>query len=109
MVEEMHINYTYTESGKQMMILDISAPVTSAGISWMTQYLQEFGLTIEQLNSIECKQPFTFGLSRRYLSESLVDLPILVTSMNGEDILIIKTYLVDAEVPFLCGKRTLEG
>ena len=39
-----------------------------------------------------------------------MDLMILVTRMEGkEDVLIIKTYLVDAEVPLLCGKRTLEG
>ena len=74
MAEEMQINYTYTESGKQMMILDIGAPVSLAGISWMTEYLQEFGLTIEQLNSIKYSQPFVFGPSRRYLSESSVDI-----------------------------------
>ena len=29
--------------------------------------------------------------------------------MDGkEDVLIVQTYLVDAEVPFLCGKQTLE-
>ena len=29
--------------------------------------------------------------------------------MDGrEDVLIVPTYLVDAEVPFLCGKKTLE-
>ena len=64
MGEEMQINFTYTESGKHMMILDIGAPVSLAGISWMTQYLQEFGLTIEQLNSGKCSQPFVFGPSR---------------------------------------------
>ena len=102
MAEEMQINYTYTESGKQMMILDIGAPVSLAGISWMTQYLQEFGLTIEQLNSVKCSQPFVFSPSRRYLSESLVELPILIRRMDGrKDDLIIQTYLVDAEIPFL--------
>ena len=25
-----------------------------------------------------------------------------------EDVLVVQTYLVDVEVPFLCGKRTLE-
>ena len=110
MAKDMQINYTYTESGKQMMILDIGAPVCLAGISWMTEYLKEFGLTIEQLNSFKCSQPFIFGLSRSYLGESLVDLLILVTRMNGkEDVLIIKTYLVDAEVHFLCGKQTFKG
>ena len=39
----------------------------------------------------------------------MVELPILVTRLDGrEDVLIVQTYLVDAEVPFLCGKRTLE-
>ena len=34
---------------------------------------------------------------------------MLVTRLDEkEDIQVIKTYLVDAEVPFLCSKRTLE-
>ena len=40
---------------------------------------------------------------------SKIDLPILITRKYGkEDVLIVPTYLVDAEVPFLCGKKTLE-
>ena len=91
------------------MILDLGAPVSLAGISWMEQYLQEFGLTIEQINSFSCHQPFVFGPSRRYISKSLVELQILITRFDGrEDVLTIQTYLVDVEIPFLCGKRTLE-
>ena len=37
--EEMVINYTYTDMGRQMMILDIGAPVSIAGVPWMEQYL----------------------------------------------------------------------
>ena len=44
---EMTINYAYKDSGRQLMILDLGAPVSLARISWMEQYLQEFGLTIE--------------------------------------------------------------
>ena len=33
MGEDMRINYTYTDFGRQMMILDIGAPVSLAGIS----------------------------------------------------------------------------
>ena len=33
--EEMVINYTYTDLGRQMMILDIGASVSIAGVSWM--------------------------------------------------------------------------
>ena len=31
--EEMVINYTYTDLGKQVMILDIGAPVILSGVS----------------------------------------------------------------------------
>ena len=56
----MTINYTYKESGRQLMILDCGAPVSLAGISWMEQYLQEFGLTIDQMVSVPCNQSFVF-------------------------------------------------
>ena len=42
----MMINYTYTDSECQLIILDIGAQVSLTGISWMEQYLQEFGMTI---------------------------------------------------------------
>ena len=48
---ELSINYTYKDSGRQLMILDCGAPVSLAGISWMEQYLQEFDLTIDQILS----------------------------------------------------------
>ena len=107
--EEMVINYTYTDLGKQVMILDIGAPVSLSGTAWMTQYLKEFDLEIGDLKSFGCRQPFRFGPSKRYLSLKMVELPVMVTRLDGkEDVLILHTYLVDAEVPLLCGKRTLE-
>lgn len=110
MGEEKKINYTYTDFGRQMMILDIGAPVSLAGVSWMSQYLKEFGLTIGEMKSVRCSQPFVFVPSNMYLSESLVELPVLIMRLDGkEDVLTIQTYLIDAEVPFLCGKQTMEG
>ena len=41
--EEMVINYTYKDQGRQM-ILDLGAPVSVAGVPWMNQYLAGFGL-----------------------------------------------------------------
>ena len=65
---------------------------------------------IEEMKSTKCGQPFRFGPSKRYVSKILVELPVLVTRLDGrEDVLTIQTYLVDAEVPFLCGKQTLEN
>ena len=106
----MVINYTYNDKVRQMIILDLGAPVSIAGVPWMRQYLAGFGLEIENMKSVSCNQPFVFGPSRRYVSKSLIELPILVTRMDGrEDVLKVQTYLVDAEVPFLCGKQTLES
>ena len=106
---ELSINYAYKDSGQQMMILDCGAPVSLAGISWMEHYLQEFNLTIDQMTSTACKQPFVFGPSKRYISTSRIDLPILIVRKDGQDdVLTVPTYLVDPEVPFLCGKKTLE-
>ena len=99
--KEVMVNYTYTDLGRQMMILDIGAPLSLAGVSWMTQYLEEFGLKIEDMKSVSCNQPFVFGPSKRYVSKYLIELPILITRLDGkEDVLTVQTYLVDAEVPF---------
>ena len=95
--EEMVINYTYKDLGRQVMVLDIGAPVSLAGIPWITQYLAEFGLKIEDMKSVGCRQPFRFGPSKRYVSTKLVELPVMVTRMDGrDDVLVIHTYLVDA-------------
>ena len=76
----------------------------------MKQYLAGFGLEIENLKSVSCNKSIVFGPSKIYVSKSLVDPPILVPRMDGrEDVLSVQTYLVDAEVPFLCGKQTLES
>ena len=62
------------------------------------------------MKSVSCHQPFVFGPSKRYVSTSLVEFPVLVTRLDRkEDVLVIQTYLVDAEVPFLCGKQTLKS
>ena len=54
LIEEMVINYTCADLGRQIMILDIGAPVSIAGVSWMKQYLEEFDLEIEDMKSVSC-------------------------------------------------------
>ena len=66
------------------MILNTGASVSIAGISWMIQYLEEFDLKIEDMKSGSCNPPFVFGPSRRYVSELLVELLILVTRLDGK-------------------------
>ena len=92
----------------QVMILDLGAPVSLAGIQWLKQYLGEFDLTIEEMKSFPCHQIFTFGPSKRYLSKSIVEIPVIVQRNDGrDDVLKVQAYLVDADITFLCGKRTV--
>ena len=51
--KEMVINYTYTDMGRQMMILDLRAPVSIAGVPWLEQYLEEFNLKIQDLKTVK--------------------------------------------------------
>ena len=75
----------------------------------MTQYLKEFDLTIEDMKATECEQVFRFGPSRQYDSQTMEELRLVVTKLDGrEDVLTVQIYLVDKDVLFLCGKWTLE-
>merc|ERR1712240_293130 len=74
----------------------------------MDQYLRDHELEINEMNMSECHQIFLFGPSKHYVSTKIVELPVIVRRMDGkEDVLRVFTYLVDADVPFLCGKRTM--
>ena len=91
------------------MILDLGAPVSLAGNEWMNQYLKDHGLELKDLKSSKCHQRFRFGPSKQYISKLMVELPVIVRRLDGkEDVLQVFTYLVDADVPFLCGKRELK-
>ena len=107
MNEEFLVNIT--KKGKQIMILDLGALVSLAGKKWMTQYLREHGLEIKDLKTKDCYQIFRFGPSKQYTSNVMIELPMIVKRMDGkDDVLKIFTYLGEADVPFLCGKRSLE-
>merc|ERR1712240_994543 len=104
--EEILVNYT--EKGKQVMILDLGAPVSVARKEWMDQYLMDYELELKDMKMSECCQVFRFGPSKQYVSKEMVEIPVIVRKMDGkEDVLRVFTYLVDADVPFLCGKRTM--
>merc|ERR1712041_220 len=64
------------------------------------------GLEVKDLKSLQCNQIFRFGPRKQYVSKIMGELPIRVRRLDGkEDVLKVFTYLVDADVPFLCGKR----
>ena len=74
----------------------------------MIQYLREHGLEVEGIKTQECYQISRFGPSRQYTSNIIVEIPMIVKRMDRkQDVLNVFTYLVDAYVPFLCGKREM--
>merc|ERR1712240_478950 len=104
--EEILVNYT--EKGKQVMILDLGAPMSLAGKEWMEQNLRDHELKLNEMKMSECHQVFRFGPSKQYVRKRMIELPVIVRRMDGkEDVLRVFTYLVDADVPFLCEKRTM--
>ena len=105
--KEYLVNYAGIE--KQVIIVDIGAPVSLVGKEWIERYLREHEIDLESLHMEKCEQMFRFGPSKKYVSKEMVELPMLVKMTDGnEDVLKIAAYIVDAEVPFLVGKKTLE-
>ena len=101
---DKEILVNFTEKGKQVMILDLGAPVSLAGKEWMEQYLKDHELELNEMKMSECHQIFRFGTSKQYVSRRMVELPVIVRRRDGkEDVLKVFTYLVDVDVPFLCG------
>ena len=102
------ISVNFTERGKQVMILDLGAPVSVAGDAWIKQYLEAQEIELRDLKTHECHQVFKFGPSKQYVSNTMIDLPVIVRRLNGkEEVLQVYTYLIEADVPFLCGKREM--
>ena len=102
------ISVNFTERGKQVTILDLGAPVSVAGDAWIKQYLEAQGIELRDLKTHECHQVFKFGPSKQYVSNTMIDLPVIVRRLNGkEEVLQVYTYLIEADVPFLCGKQEM--
>ena len=72
------ISVNFTERGKQVMILDLGAPVSVAGDAWIKQYLEVQGIELGDLKTHECHQVFKFGPSKQYVSNTMIDLPVIV-------------------------------
>ena len=98
-----------SEQSNQIMILDLGAPVSVSGKKWMEEYLEKHGMKLQELNKVRCYQKMTFGPSKQYISRLKIELPVSVQDLHGkEDTLKVPTYVVEADVPFLCGKSELK-
>merc|ERR1712240_366291 len=98
-----------SEQHNQIMILDLGAPVSVSGRRWIEEYLKRHGMTLQGLIQVRCYQKLTFGPSRQYISRLKVELPVKVQDMDSkEETLKVQTYIVEADLPFLCGKSELQ-
>ena len=107
MDEEYLVNYAI--GSRRVMVLDIGAPVSLVGKEWIEEYLGEHEMSMEDLESQKCEQVFKFGPSKKYVSRKIIGVPIGVERIDGnKDELKVFAYVVDAEVPFLIGRKTLQ-
>ena len=95
---------------EKIMILDLGALVSLAGRPWLSMHLEKFDCTIEDMVSLSCYQVFRFGkIDKSYKSILMKELPLMVRSIKGKDnVLKAKVYLIDVDVTFLYGKKTME-
>lgn len=65
---------------------------------------------IKDIVSSSCYQVFIIGgIDKRHKSRLLIGLPLMLRSMKGKnDVLRAQVYVIDADVTFLCEKKTLE-
>merc|ERR1712115_49819 len=74
------------------------------------RYLKDHNQKRDRLETHKCHQILTFGPSKQYISKEMVKLPITLKTLDGkEEDLHILTYLVETDIPLLCGARELKG
>ena len=60
------------------------------------------------MKNVSCRQAFHFGPGKRIVSMEMIEVLIVVERKDGsEEVLKVQTYVVNAKVPFLLGKRKL--
>ena len=105
--EEFVVNYI--DLGKQIIIVASGSTVSLAGNDWLVQYFKEFELEIGEMKNMSCRQSFCFRPGKRYVSMETIEVPIVVDKTNGSGVVLkVQTYMVDAKVSFLLGKKTLK-
>ena len=66
-------------------------------------------MTIQEIESSSCKRVFKFGLSLRYVIDTMVNILAKLLRGNGKDgVIQIQGHVIDADIPFLCGKLIME-
>ena len=91
------------------MLLDLGAPYSLVGKTWIRKYVEENKMKIEDLKQIKCRKRFRFRPGKVHNSEVIYELPIMVKNYAyEEDLLEMEVYGFDVMVAMLCGLNALE-
>jgi len=82
------------------MLLDLGAPYSLVGKTWIRKYIEENKMKIEDLKQIKCRKKFRFRPHKVHNSEVIYELPIMVKNDAAEEEFIeMEVYGFDAMVP----------
>ena len=104
------VHFSKSSNEGKVVIVDCGAPLELSGRSWFLDYVNQHGIDKETLQRKACSQYFRFGPSKKYHSSEMYMLPLNIREMtegNQSVRLYVMTYIVDADIPLLIGKRTL--
>ena len=94
---------------ENVMLLDLGAPYSLVGKTWIRKYIEENKMKIEDLKQIKCRKRFRFRPGKVHNSEIIYELPIIVKNdPDEEEFLEMEVYGFDAMVAMLCGLNALE-
>ena len=89
--------------------MDSEAIISLCTRDWLKQYLANFEFEMEKMTSTDYYQVFKLGPSKSYRSKIIVEILLVFQRLDDkDDILEVQTYIVDADVRFLCGMKTPE-
>ena len=102
----MQINYTYTESCRQLMILDIGCPKSLMGFNEYTSLVSTLSEDEKKMISkYTCNNKFKFGPSKVYKATFRVRLPLNL--MHAK--VMTSFYVLEGDIPILIGNDILEA
>ena len=106
-------NVYYTDSTHTSMIVDVGCPSTLSGKEILDRYIEENGLSYENLPVRNTNMVFRFGETKLH-SDKCVNIPIKVKVIDengiaGVHYAEVPTYRVNGKAPFLLGLNTMES
>ena len=99
----------WTKNEKKSILLDSGAPKSVAGMEWYSEYIKENNIKESEVKQRQAKETFKFGAGGLFESKIQVEVPFKVKDKEGTISEVkMKICLVDHDIPFLCGRDSIE-